>query len=250
MPMKIIEAENLRFSYNSIPVLEDVSFAVEQGSFVGLVGPNGSGKTTLIKVILGLAGPFTGALRLFGQNIDHFQKWSRIGYLPQSLTGFNPYFPSTTREIVALGLLSGKRFPRYISRSDERDINGVLDLLGIAGLKDSRVGELSGGQQQRVLIARALVQKPELLILDEPTAALDPEARESFFGTLKTLNEAGNTSIILVTHDVGNIGKYANHLLWIDRKLLFYGGFDEFCQSDRMTDLFGVNSQHIICHRH
>jgi len=248
--MKILEAEHISFSYNSIPVLEDVSFAIEKGSFVGLVGPNGSGKTTLIKVTLGLAGPFSGVIRLFGQKIDNFRNWSRIGYLPQSLTGLNPYFPSTTREIVALGLLSGKRFPKYISRSDKRDIDGVLDLLGIAGLKDTRMGELSGGQQQRVLIARALVQKPELLILDEPTAALDPEARESFFGTLKTLNETGSTSIILVTHDIGNIGQYANHLMWIDRKLIFYGGFDEFCRSDRMTDLFGANSQHIICHRH
>jgi zinc transport system ATP-binding protein len=248
--MKILETEHLRFSYNSIPVLEDVSFAIEKGSFVGLVGPNGSGKTTLIKVILGLAGPFAGAIRLFGQKIDDFRSWSRIGYLPQSLTGLNPYFPSTTREIVALGLLSGKRFPKYISRADELDIHEVLDLLGIAGLRDARMGELSGGQQQRVLIARALVQKPELLILDEPTAALDPDAREAFFVTLKTLNETGSTSIILVTHDIGNIGQYANHLMWIDRKLIFYGGFDEFCRSDRMTDLFGANSQHIICHRH
>ncbi len=248
--MKIIEIENLGFSYNSIPVLEDISFSVEKGSFVGLVGPNGSGKTTLIKLILGLAKPFSGVIRLFGRNIDVFPHWARVGYLPQSLTVFNPYFPSTAREIVALGLLSGKRFPRYLSKSDERAINGVLDLLGIAGFKDARVGELSGGQQQRVLIARALVHEPELLILDEPTAALDPDARDSFFSTLKNLSEAGDTTIILVTHDIGNIGKYANHLLWIDRKLLFYGGFDDFCRSDRMTDLFGANSQHIICHRH
>ncbi len=248
--MKVIEAENLSFSYNSIPVLEDISFVVEKGCFVGLVGPNGSGKTTLIKVILGLAKPIRGSMRLFGRDIDAFTHWSRIGYLPQSLTVFNPYFPSTTREIIALGLLSGKRFPRYLTKSDERAINGALDLLGITGIKDARVGELSGGQQQRVLIARALVHEPELLILDEPTAALDPDARDSFFGTLKNLSEAGKTTIILVTHDIGNIGKYANHLLWIDRTLLFYGGFDDFCKSDRMTDLFGANSQHIICHRH
>jgi zinc transport system ATP-binding protein len=250
MPMNIIEVENLRFSYNSIPVLEDISFAVEKGSFVGLVGPNGSGKSTLIRVILGLESPFRGTVRLFGRDLDAFRLWSRIGYLPQSLTVFNPFFPSTVREIVALGLLSGKRFPRYLLKSDEQAIDRVLELLGIMGIKDVRVGELSGGQQQRVLIARALVHDPELLILDEPTAALDPEARESFFGTLKTLGDTGNTSIILVTHDIGNIGRYANHLLWIDRKLLFYGGFDDFCRSDRMTDLFGANSQHIICHRH
>jgi zinc transport system ATP-binding protein len=225
MPVKIIEVDHLHFSYNSIPVLEDVSFCVEAGSFVGLVGPNGSGKTTLVKLILGLATCGRGVIRLFGQDISDFRLWAKVGYLPQSLSALNPYFPSTVREIVALGLLSGKRFPRIIARSDKRVIDGVLDLLGIASIGDTRVGELSGGQQQRVLIARAMVN-------------------------LKDLQETRDTSIILVTHDIGNIGKYADHLLWIDRKLLFYGGFDEFCQSDRMTRLFGAESQHIICHRH
>jgi len=250
MPVKIIEVDHLHFSYNSIPVLEDVSFCVEAGSFVGLVGPNGSGKTTLVKLILGLATCRRGAIRLFGQEISDFRLWAKVGYLPQSLSALNPYFPSTVREIVALGLLSGKRFPRIIARSDKRVIDGVLDLLGIASIGDTRVGELSGGQQQRVLIARAMVNEPALLILDEPTAALDPEARDSFFSILTNLQENRNTSMILVTHDIGSIGKYADHLLWIDRKLLFYGGFDEFCKSDRMTRLLGADSQHIICHRH
>lgn len=248
--MKVVEIENLTFSYNSIPALDDVSLTVEKGYFVGLVGPNGSGKTTLIRLILGLAKPFTGTIRLFGQRIDAFQDWSRIGYLPQSLTLFNPAFPSTVREIVALGLLSGKRFPRYLTKADVKAIDGVLELLGITAIKNAGIGELSGGQRQRVLIARAIVHDPELLIMDEPTTALDPEARESFFGILMNLSKGKRTTIILVTHDIGNIGRYADRLLWIDRKLLFYGGFDDFCNSDRMTDMFGADSQHIICHRH
>jgi zinc transport system ATP-binding protein len=250
VPVKIIEIENLSFAYNSIPVLEDVSLAVEQGSFVGLVGPNGSGKTTLVKVILGLEKPYRGKLRIFGQDRGEFRLWSRIGYLPQSLTVFNPYFPSTVREIVALGLLAGKRFPRRLTRDDAKAIDRVLERFDIRGIRDARVAELSGGQQQRVLIARAFVHEPELLILDEPTASLDPESRGAFFETLNALRRDGTITIILVTHDIGDIGRYADHLLWIDRRLLFYGGFDEFCRSDRMTDLFGSNSQHIICHRH
>ncbi len=248
--MKIIEIENLSFSYNSILVLEDITLAVEQGCFVGLVGPNGSGKTTLIRVLLGLEKPLRGRVRIFGQDREAFRLWSRIGYLPQSLTVFNPYFPSTAREIVALGLLSGKRFPRIITKTDDKAIDRVLERFDIRGIQHSRVGELSGGQQQRVLIARAFVQEPELLILDEPTASLDPESRGAFFDTLKTLRDESRTTIILVTHDIGDIGRYADHLLWIDRRLLFYGGFDDFCRSDQMTDLFGANSQHIICHRH
>jgi len=248
--VKIIEIENLSFAYNSIPVLEDISLAVEEGSFVGLVGPNGSGKTSLIKVILGLEKPSRGRLRIFGQDRREFRLWSRIGYLPQSLTVFNPYFPSTVREIVALGLLSGKRFPRRLTRDDGKAIDRVLERFDIRGIRNARVGELSGGQQQRVLIARAFVHEPELLILDEPTASLDPESRGAFFETLNALRRDGTITIILVTHDIGDIGRYADHLLWIDRRLLFYGGFDEFCRSDRMTDLFGSTSQHIICHRH
>jgi len=112
------------------------------------------------------------------------------------------------------------------------------------------IGELSGGQQQRVFLARAIVHEPELLILDEPTAALDPETRERFFAMIQELNGKKGVTIILVTHDIGNIGKYASKLLYLDKKIIFYGSFNDFCLSDEMMGYFGAYSQHVICHRH
>jgi zinc transport system ATP-binding protein len=174
----------------------------------------------------------------------------KIGYLPQKMSFFNPYFPSSVREIVSLGLISKKEFPKRLDAADQQAINRVLDLLHISNIGDKMIGSLSGGQQQRAFIARALVSDPELLLLDEPTTALDPETRDNFFEILGTLNREKNLSVVLVTHDIGTIGKYASKLLYIDKEIIFYGGFDDFCMSGEMTKFFGPSSQHLICHRH
>jgi zinc transport system ATP-binding protein len=250
MPVDVLATEGLTFQYNSTEILADISFRLQAGDYLGLVGPNGSGKTTLIKLILGLLQPSKGEIVLFGSNLTDFKDWRKVGYLPQKINSFNPHFPATVREIVSLGLLSTKRFPRRIKRNDDMAINNALELVDIIDIKTELIGELSGGQQQRVLIAKALVSDPELLILDEPTTALDPEAREKFFGTLKDLNENKKVTIIIITHDIGTIGKYASRLLYLDKRLIFYGGFDDFCTSSEMANYFGEYSQHVICHRH
>jgi zinc transport system ATP-binding protein len=250
MPVDVLATEGLTFQYNSTEILADISFRLQAGDYLGLVGPNGSGKTTLIKLMLGLLQPSKGEIVLFGSNLTDFKDWRKVGYLPQKINSFNPHFPATVREIVSLGLLSTKRFPRRIKRNDDMAINNALELLDIIDIKTELIGELSGGQQQRVLIAKALVSEPELLILDEPTTALDPEAREKFFGTLKDLNENRKVTIIIITHDIGTIGKYASRLLYLDKRLIFYGGFDDFCTSSEMANFFGEYSQHVICHRH
>lgn len=250
MPVDVLATEGLTFQYNSTEILADISFRLQAGDYLGLVGPNGSGKTTLIKLILGLLQPNKGEIVLFGSNLTDFKDWRKVGYLPQKINSFNPHFPATVREIVSLGLLSTKRFPRRIKGNDDMAINNALELVDIIDIKTELIGELSGGQQQRVLIAKALVSEPELLILDEPTTALDPEAREKFFGTLKDLNENRKVTIIIITHDIGTIGKYASRLLYLDKRLIFYGGFDDFCTSSEMANYFGEYSQHVICHRH
>jgi zinc transport system ATP-binding protein len=250
MPVDVLATEGLTFQYNSTEILADISFRLQTGDYLGLVGPNGSGKTTLIKLILGLLQPSKGEIVLFDSNLTDFKDWRKVGYLPQKINSFNPHFPATVREIVSLGLLSTKRFPRRIKKNDDMAINNALELVDIIDIKTELIGELSGGQQQRVLIAKALVSEPELLILDEPTTALDPEAREKFFGTLKDLNENRKVTIIIITHDIGTIGKYASRLLYLDKRLIFYGGFDDFCTSSEMANYFGEYSQHVICHRH
>jgi len=246
----VIGVDNLYFQYQSVEVLTDISFEITAGDYVGLVGPNGSGKTTLVRAILGVAPYMTGTVALFGQALEQFQDWHKVGYLPQKLGAFNPNFPATVREVASLGLIARKSFPRRLDRADQHAVDRALERLGIADIGQKLIGELSGGQQQRALIARAIVGEPELIILDEPSAALDPESREHFFAILQDLNRNSRVTMILVTHDMGTIGQFANKLLYIDRKIIFYGGFDEFCRSENMTALFGGDAQHIICHRH
>jgi zinc transport system ATP-binding protein len=245
-----VQVRGLSFAYNSVQVLSDVTFTLNRGDYCGLVGPNGSGKTTLIRILLGFSAANAGSVTLFGESPLTFKDWKRIGYVPQRLGSFNPHFPASVREIVALGLLSKHAFPRRIGKYESEAIERVLKLMEIADIKNKLIGELSGGQQQRVFIARALVNEPDLLILDEPTSTLDPEIREHFFGVLRALNEESGITILIVTHDIGSIGKYASTLLYLDKKVIFHGSFGEFCISADMGEYFGPFSQHVICHRH
>jgi zinc transport system ATP-binding protein len=250
MPGEIVRAELLSCSYREGLVLEDISFQVERGDYVGIVGPNGSGKSTLVKALLGLVTISKGTATLFGTPLSGFTDWYKVGYLPQSLHLVNPVFPATVHETVGLGLLSLKRFPKRLNRVDYDKIDSTLDELGILDLKLKLIGELSGGQLQRVLLARAIVNDPELLVLDEPTAALDPETRGRFYAMIADINRSRGVTVLLVTHDSGAIGEHASKMLYLDKKILFYGSFEEFCHSSEMSSLFGVHSQHLMCHRH
>ena len=246
----VVETERLSCSFREGRVLEDVSFKVERGDYVGIVGPNGSGKSTLVKALLGLVDVSHGDTSLFGCQLKDFRDWRRVGYLPQSLNQVNPVFPATVHETVGLGLLSLKSFPKRLNSIDKSKIDETLNELSIYDLKAKLIGELSGGQLQRVLLARAVVNNPELLILDEPTAALDPEIREKFYSMIADINRSRGVTVLLVTHDSGAIGQYASKMLYLDKKVLFYGSFEEFCHSPEMSSLFGEHSQHLMCHRH
>jgi zinc transport system ATP-binding protein len=250
MPVELVNIDGLWVRYNAAEVLRQVSFRVNSGDYVGIVGPNGSGKSTLIKAALGLVAAERGRITLFGAPLDSFTQWRRIGYLPQRLRFFNPNFPATVEEIVGLGLLAGRRLPRKLTPEDRQTIEKTLDSMGIAEIRKRIIGELSGGQQQRVLLARAVVGEPELLILDEPTTALDPETRERFYSLLRDLNRDRGTTVILVTHDTSSIGTYASRFIYVDKEIIFDGTFDDFCHSEEMTNLFGEYAQHLICHRH
>ncbi len=246
----IVEVKNLNFSYGLAEVLKDVTFSIERGDYVGLGGYNGSGKTTLVKIILGLISPNSGMISVFGKNLKKFKQWSKIGYLPQSVSLFNPIFPATVYEVVSLGLISKKKFPRRITKADEKTVDIALEELEILDLKDKLISDLSGGQQQRVFLAKALVNEPELLILDEPSNTLDEKTRNNFFNLLNMLNKKKGTTIILITHDIGHIGEHANKLLYLEKSVVFYGKLSEFCGSEKMEGFFGHESQHLICHQH
>jgi zinc transport system ATP-binding protein len=250
MPVDLLTVDSLGFSYNSARVLDGISFHVHPGDYLGIVGPNGSGKSTLIRVILGLEEPDAGSIAIFGSPRSSFREWRRIGYLPQRLKFFNPNFPATVEEVVRLGLLAGKTLPRLAKKSDDAAVEKTLKLMNIAAIRRRLIGDLSGGQQQRVLLARAMVSEPELLILDEPTTALDPETRENFYTLLEHLNREKGITVVLVTHDTWSIGKYATRFIYLDKRIIFDGTFDDFCRSPEMTSFFGEHAQHLICHRH
>lgn len=211
----ILTVKDLDVNYGATRALKGVSFSVHAGDYIGVAGPNGAGKTTLIKAMLGLVKHAKGTVELFGECIHGFEEWFRIGYLPQSVTTFNALFPATVREVVGLGLLSREKFPKRFSSGDRGKISGALELLDIKNLEHKLVSELSGGQQQRVFLARALVASPELLILDEPGTALDPQARENFFRLLREINVNKKVTIILITHDLSDLENTpASFFIW------------------------------------
>ena len=164
----------------------------------------------------------------------------KIGYLPQRLSALNAHFPGTVEEIVQMGL----------PKKDLVTLRRTLEMMAIGHLASRLIGELSYGEQQRAMLARALMRRPELLIFDEPTTALDPETREIFYSLTQEMNRKDGTTVILVTHDTGAIGQYAQNLLYLDKKVIFSGTFKDFCSSQVMTGFFGPTSQHIICHQH
>lgn len=245
----IVSVKNLYFKYGKTAILEDVSFTIEKGDYLALAGPNGAGKTTLIRLLLSLEKG-SGRIEIFKTLLNKFSNWEKIGYLPQRAAVFNPLFPATVEETVSLGILSSKSFPKKLNTEDKRKIEEMLETLDIIQLKDRLISGLSGGQQQKVFLARALISNPEILVLDEPGSGLDLKSRENFFNLLKKVNEERKTAIILITHDASEIGRYADKLLYLDKKIIFYGKFSDFCKSKEMEKYFGQFSQHLICHQH
>jgi zinc transport system ATP-binding protein len=159
-------------------------------------------------------------------------------------------FPAKVGEVIEMGLLVQKKFPKILGTEDKEKVDSILNELGISDLKEKKIGQLSGGQQQRVLLARAMVGKPEILILDEPTSALDPKIRTEFYEMIRALNERHQVTILLVSHDIGSVGKYTNKMLYLDQRLVFYGDYKDFCHSQDMTQYFGYETQHKMCWQH
>jgi zinc transport system ATP-binding protein len=250
MPVNVIEVKDLTVRLQETEALSRVNFTIEKGDYIGIVGPNGSGKTTLVRSLLGLLPLESGEVRLLGEKLASFRKWTEVGYLPQKGTAIDPRFPATAREVVASGILVRKPFQLLLSVAEKNEVHEAMKSLNILDIADRRIGKLSGGQQQRVLLARAFSHRPSLLMLDEPAAALDPQTRDSFYATIEHLNREHRVTVLLISHDINTIGQYASKLLYLDRKLVYYGKFDEFCRSAVMADYFGQRTQHVICHRH
>lgn len=234
---EVVSLNQVSYTYNGRPVIRDLSFSIKQRDFVGLVGSNGAGKTTLLKMMVGLLPPSQGEVRLFGQPNRLFRDWERIGYVPQQKS-LNPLFPATVREVVLSGRYGRHKLFRRINRVDMRRADEAMHALGIEALANRRIGELSGGQQQRVFLARALINHPELLILDEPTTGIDAETQEGFFHLIKHMHKQHHITFVMVTHDLEVIRSYLGHVpVYQNGKLKFYVKHIHSSEDCKETDL-------------
>lgn len=236
--MALLDVKNVTIRYGKSVVVDDVSFSVSEGDFLGIAGPNGAGKTSLIKAILGLVPMSSGDISVFGMpSGSRGACCGGIGYLPQKTFTANPLFPATVEEVVILGLLSWKRFPKRIGADDRRRVRALLDELGIGDLREKSFADLSGGEHQRVVLARALIGEPRLLVFDEPSTALDPRSRDDFFRLLERLNRERGITILFITHDTVYIEKYANTILYLDRNVIYSGTTAEFFARGEYHDI-------------
>ncbi len=228
----LVEVRDVTFGYGREVVLDRVSLAIQPRDFLAIIGPNGGGKTTLLKAILGLVRPWSGEV------IYHLPSGNdprgRLGYVPQFST-FDRDFPLRIFDMVLMGRLGGRRLLRPYSREDRAAAGETIDRLGLSAVARSHVAEVSGGQLQRALIARSLVSDPEILFLDEPTASIDAESRETLRGLLEELNRS--IPIVVVTHDVTSLASMVRRIACINRKLFYHG--DPELSREVMEEVYG-----------
>ena len=243
--MQIVEINRLSYAYSGTLVLSNISFTIEEGDILGIIGPNGAGKTTLFSCMLGLRDDYTGTIRILGEEIKKNKKskvFKSIGYIPQKNT-VDQNFPATVEEIVSLGInITGKT-------SNEK-IALALETVGLLAQKDRRVGELSGGQQQRVLIAKAMVNDPKLLILDEPATGIDVEMQNKFYSLLKKLNQENKITIIWSSHDLDAVNRLATSVACINRSMFFHGKAYEFFENPDLLKAYSESSMQAHMHLH
>lgn len=246
----VIDIQGLHFAYESLPILEGIDLQVDDGEFLGIVGPNAGGKSTLLKLILGLLQPQAGRVRVLDQAPQHASRM--LGYVPQ-YPSFTRDFPITVEQVVQLGRLGTKGSgswldalrPTRLTRADREAAHTALVEVEADNIATRRIGSLSGGQLQRVLLARALVGEPRILILDEPTANIDQRLESEIFDLLKRLNR--RMTILVVSHDVAFISQYVTRVACINRTLACH--VTDAIDGEVIQSLYG-NQVRMIAHNH
>jgi zinc transport system ATP-binding protein len=221
----IFECRDLCYAYDEKTVLYGLNFSVVEGDYVCIAGENGAGKSTLVKGMLGLLKPASGSFEI------ERELRGGTGYLPQQAAA-QKNFPAGVEEVVLSGFTGRKKFLPFYTASDRKTARLNMEKLGIADLASSCFGELSGGQQRRVLLTRALCATKKLLLLDEPAAGLDPLAAQELYELLEKINRDMRITVIMVSHDVSSAVRYANKILHLWQKQLFFGSTDDYIKSD------------------
>ncbi len=237
--MAIVDIKNLSFAYNGEAVLEDVNLSIQQKDFVAIIGPNGGGKTTLVKLLLGLLSPLEGTISVDGKSPQEASPC--IGYVPQNVH-MNQNFPITVLDVVLMGKLDPKQPLSSRSTANRMDALAALEHMDMTAYADKKIGMLSGGQRQRVLIARALVTKPKLLLLDEPTASIDTKGRDDLYQLLKELNH--DITVLVVSHDLLVISRYVKSIACVNKSLHYH---DQAENSREMLDAMFLCSVEEVC---
>ncbi len=225
----LVRLDNVTCRYGSDPVLVDIDLEIAAGDFVGVVGPSGSGKSTLLKAIAGSVRPIAGTIER--------PRGVAIGYVPQVET-VNWYFPTTVREAVLMARVDGRRTP-WPSRAEIAEADDVLERLGLGGLGGRHIRELSGGQQQRVFVARAMLRRPRLLLLDEPTSGVDVRTRHDVMHLIHELHHDG-LAVVLTTHDLNGIASHLPRLVCLNREVIATGAPGDVITPDVLERTYGA----------
>ena len=234
-----VKVDRVSYDYGQGTILEDISFSVEEGDLLGIIGPNGAGKTTLFNCMLGLIEGYRGKIEILGEDIRKNRKvLKQIGYVPQKKS-IEEGFPATVQEIISLGATRKPAKEKIIS---------ALETVGMLEYGKKRIGELSGGQQQRVFIAKALVNDPRLVILDEPATAIDVETQNKFYSLVKRLNKENHITIIWSSHDLEAINSLANKVACIDKSMFFHGKSNEFFENPELLKKYSESSMQAHMH--
>ncbi len=249
--MIALSVENLCVTADNRHLLENITFTIEEGRIVAIIGPNGAGKTTLIKAILGLVPYETGAVSMFGRPFKHSNSHVKVGYVPQRLE-FDRTFPLTVSELLRFTVPPVYSFPFYKGKEEVTHIDRLLKTVGALDLKDRTVGSLSGGELQRIMIAKAIVNEPKILFLDEPASGVDIEGQERFHDLVRRLNREKGLTVLLISHDLNVVYRFADDVLCLNRRLVCSGRPEEALTDDVIKSVYGEMMGAYIhsCHDH
>ncbi len=254
MAVPVFEIKDVTYEYKdkmeATPALQNISFSINEGEFLAIVGPNGSGKSTLLKLILGVYKLQQGQILINGKNRKSFNAWQDIGYVSQKAAAHAKGFPATVKEVVLSGLTKEIGLFKRFNRKDNEQLDKTLELLDISHIKYQNVSNLSGGQAQRVFIARALINNPSILVLDEPTEGIDSKHVKDFYNVLFKLKEK-DVTILLVTHDIGVVVDNADRVACLNEHLHFHGTNTEFQNlgEAELSKIYGFPLQ-LVSHNH
>ena len=230
-----IEVHNLTTTYGGAPVLWDVDFELPAGQIIGVIGPNGSGKTTLLKTIMGLLEPSSGYVKIFNQDLSKMRE--RIAYVPQR-ESVDWDFPASVFDVVMMGRYRNNNLFKRTNKIDVEIVEECIEKVGLTEFRDRQIAQLSGGQQQRVFIARALAQKAEIYLMDEPFVGVDAATENSILNLLEEMRNTGKT-VLIIHHDLQTVSDYFDYLVLLNTRLIAKGTPQDVLTKENLTNAYG-----------